>query len=77
MEVFDLSFNNISDMKIFENYTNLVNLNLSNNKIVEIDGVINLKYLKVLFYKKILNLNYNEIENIDNLENMGLIKLNL
>jgi len=34
-------------MKIFSNYTYLVDLNLSNNKIVEIEGVKELKHLKV------------------------------
>jgi Leucine-rich repeat (LRR) protein len=47
-----LSYNSINDMKIFASFTNIVHLDLSHNKITEINGVNKLNSIKVKFKKK-------------------------
>lgn len=58
-------------MNELSSFNNVFTLNLSNNEILEIEGIHSLKYLIVL------NLNYNLIEHIDNIENMGIQELYL
>ena len=64
----DLSKNQFSDMTIFNNENNLINLNkldLSYNKIIHIDSLINCKFLNL----KELDLSHNEISEINCLKN--------
>jgi len=63
----NLSENKFTDIKIFDNEENLINLNeldLSNNKIKDIESLINCKFPNLIT----LNLRNNEIEDISCLE---------